>query len=44
MAGLVDLRPGSDGEPGMRRLLIGRAAKLEQLGLACPRRSCSLDH
>jgi len=34
MAGRVDLRPGSDGEPGMRRLLIGRAAKLEQLGLA----------
>jgi type IV secretory pathway VirD2 relaxase len=34
MAGRVDLRPGGDGEPGMRRLLIGRAAKLEQLGLA----------
>lgn len=34
MAGRVDLRSGSDGEPGMRRLLIGRAAKLEQLGLA----------
>ena len=34
MSGRVDLRPGGDGEPGMRRLLIGRAAKLEQLGLA----------
>lgn len=34
IAGRVDLRPGGDGEPGMRRLLIGRAAKLEQLGLA----------
>lgn len=33
-AGLVDLRPGGDADPQMRRLLLGRAAKLEQLGLA----------
>ncbi len=33
-AGLVDLRPGGDANPEMRRLLLGRAAKLEQLGLA----------
>jgi type IV secretory pathway VirD2 relaxase len=33
-AGLVDLRPGGDADPEMRRLLLGRAAKLEQLGLA----------
>ena len=33
-AGLVDLRPGGDTDPEMRRLLVGRAAKLEQLGLA----------
>lgn len=33
-AGLIDLRPGGDGDPEMRRLLIGRAAKLEALGLA----------
>ena len=32
--GLVDLRPGGDADPEMRRLLLGRAAKLEQLGLA----------
>ena len=32
--GLVDLRPGGDGDPEMRRLLIGRATKLEGLGLA----------
>ena len=33
-AGLVDLRPGGDADPEMRRLLLGRATKLEQLGLA----------
>jgi len=33
-AGLVDLRPGGDADPEMRRLLLGRAAKLEQQGLA----------
>ena len=33
-AGLVDLRPGGEADPEMRRLLLGRAAKLEQLGLA----------
>ncbi len=33
-AGLIDLRPGGDADPEMRRLLLGRAAKLEQLGLA----------
>lgn len=33
-AGLVDLRPGGDTDPEMRRLLLGRAAKLGQLGLA----------
>ncbi len=33
-AGLVDLRPGGDADPEMRRLLLARAAKLEQLGLA----------
>ncbi|AVA15118.1 relaxase/mobilization nuclease domain-containing protein [Sphingopyxis sp. MG] len=33
-AGLVDLRPGGDADPEMRRLLLSRAAKLEQLGLA----------
>lgn len=33
-AGLVDLRPGGDADPEIRRLLLGRAAKLEQLGLA----------
>jgi type IV secretory pathway VirD2 relaxase len=33
--GLVDLRPGgSDHDPELRRLLLGRAAKLEHLGLA----------
>ncbi len=33
--GLVDLRPGAGGEdPDLRRLLIGRAAHLERLGLA----------
>jgi type IV secretory pathway VirD2 relaxase len=34
-AGVVDLRPGGRGEdPELRRLLLGRAAKLERLGLA----------
>ena len=33
--GVVDLRPGGDGEdPELRRLMIGRASKLERLGLA----------
>jgi hypothetical protein len=33
--GVIDLRPGSAGEgPELRRLMIGRAAKLERLGLA----------
>ena len=33
--GVADLRPGSAGEdPELRRLMIGRAAKLERLGLA----------
>lgn len=33
--GVVDLRPGGSGEDSeLRRLLIGRAAKLERLGLA----------
>jgi type IV secretory pathway VirD2 relaxase len=33
--GIADLRLGGDGEdPGLRRLMIGRAAKLERLGLA----------
>jgi len=37
-AGAVDLRPGgsNDADPSMTRLMIGRAAKLEQLGLAEP--------
>ena len=35
--GLVDPRPGGAGEdPELRRLLLGRAAKLERLGLAEP--------
>ena len=35
--GVADLRPGPDAEdPGLRRLLLGRAAKLERLGLADP--------
>ena len=34
-AGVANLRPGSrDSDPELRRLMIGRAAKLEQLGLA----------
>jgi type IV secretory pathway VirD2 relaxase len=32
--GVADLRPGGDADPGMRRLMLGRAAKLERLGLA----------
>ena len=33
--GVVDLRPGGTGEdPELRRLMLGRAAKLERLGLA----------
>ncbi|UVO30269.1 DUF3363 domain-containing protein [Bradyrhizobium arachidis] len=36
-AGVADLRPGRKGEdPELRRLLLGRAAKLERLGLAEP--------
>lgn len=34
IGGMVDLRPGGGGDPEMRRLLIGRAEKLERLGLA----------
>jgi type IV secretory pathway VirD2 relaxase len=35
--GVADLRPGPDAEdPELRRLLFGRAAKLERLGLADP--------
>jgi type IV secretory pathway VirD2 relaxase len=35
--GVADLRPGPDAEdPELRRLLLGRAAKLERLGLADP--------
>jgi type IV secretory pathway VirD2 relaxase len=34
-AGVADLRPGgSDSDPELRRLMLGRAAKLERLGLA----------
>jgi type IV secretory pathway VirD2 relaxase len=34
-AGIADLRPGTPGEdPELRRLMLGRAAKLERLGLA----------
>ena len=34
-AGVADLRPGGTGEdPELRRLMLGRAAKLERLGLA----------
>jgi type IV secretory pathway VirD2 relaxase len=33
--GIADLRPGSpDGDPELRQLMVGRAAKLERLGLA----------
>ena len=35
--GIIDLRPGGPGEdPELRRLMLGRAAKLERLGLAEP--------
>ena len=34
--GVADLRPGSEDDPEMRRLMLGRAAKLERLGLAEP--------
>jgi type IV secretory pathway VirD2 relaxase len=34
-AGVADLRPGAGGDdPELRRLMVGRAAKLERLGLA----------
>ena len=34
-AGIANLRPGGpDNDPELRRLMIGRAAKLERLGLA----------
>jgi type IV secretory pathway VirD2 relaxase len=33
-AGIADLRPGGDGDPEVRRLMLGRAAKLARLGLA----------
>jgi type IV secretory pathway VirD2 relaxase len=33
-AGIADLRPGAPEDPELRRLLLGRAAKLERLGLA----------
>jgi type IV secretory pathway VirD2 relaxase len=32
--GVADLRPGAEDDPEMRRLMLGRAAKLERLGLA----------
>jgi type IV secretory pathway VirD2 relaxase len=32
--GVADLRPSGDDDPEMRRLMLGRAAKLERLGLA----------
>lgn len=32
--GVADLRPGGAEDPKMRRLMLGRAAKLERLGLA----------
>ena len=34
--GVADLRPGGPDDPELRRLLLGRAAKLERLGLAEP--------
>ncbi|WP_264612533.1 relaxase/mobilization nuclease domain-containing protein [Sphingobium sp. B11D3B] len=34
VSGMVDLRPGGTDDPEMRRLLIGRATRLERLGLA----------
>ncbi len=33
-SGVADLRPGAEDDPEMRRLMLGRAAKLERLGLA----------
>jgi type IV secretory pathway VirD2 relaxase len=33
-AGIIDLRPGGTDDEGTRLLLVGRAAKLERLGLA----------
>ncbi len=35
-ASVADLRPGGDGDPELRRLLIGRAQTLERFGLAEP--------
>ena len=32
--GVADLRPGGEDDPEMRRLMLGRTAKLERLGLA----------
>jgi type IV secretory pathway VirD2 relaxase len=32
--GVADLRPGGEDDPEMRRLMLGRSAKLERLGLA----------
>jgi type IV secretory pathway VirD2 relaxase len=32
--GVADLRPGGEDDPEMRRLMLGRAAKLDRLGLA----------
>lgn len=34
--GIVDLRPGGESDPELRRLLVGRAQTLERLGLANP--------
>ncbi|MDR6849936.1 MULTISPECIES: DUF3363 domain-containing protein [Alphaproteobacteria] len=34
LTGTIDLRPDTGDDPQMRRLLVGRAAKLERLGLA----------
>ena len=34
--GVADLRPGGEGDPELRRLLVGRAQTLERLGLAEP--------
>lgn len=34
--GIVDLRPGAGGDRDYKQLLVGRAAKLERLGLAEP--------
>ena len=35
-AGVVDLRPGGENDPELRRLMVGRAQTLERLGLAEP--------